>query len=414
MPTIQTMRFGAALAAACLPDAVAAGPLDRTGQSVGVIFEEGNYVELSLTHVDPEVTGEGLVPFDPLAPLRALGAEAPPLGLRGASSGDVARSFTLPGAAVKLDLGRGLSAALIYDQPFGADTDFPLGTGFYAAGTTASVDTRAATGLLRYRHASGFSVHGGLRRQTYETAVDVPLVFAPPTSGAVAAAIAAGEPVAVEGYRGQGARDAAWGWVAGVAYEIPAIAARVSLTYSSEVDHELVIVETGPVPGRSVLPVTTPDSVNLEFQTGVAPRTLVFGGVRWTDYSEFEVRPAGFAAATAGPDNPEGNDIVSYDEDSYDFTLGVGRQLTESLAGAITVGYGPGGGDDFVSILGPTDGVLSLAVGATYTTGPVEITGAVSYSWLGDADSSLDDEATAGGFEDNDAVGVLVKVAYRF
>lgn len=386
-----------------------AGPLDRSGQSVAVIFEEGNYVELSLGYVDPSVDGEGLVSLDPLAPLRGLGATAPPLGLAGAGSGDVAESFLLPGAAIKLDLGRGVSAALIYDQPFGADTAYPLGTGFYGAGIEATADTHAVTGLLRRRWESGVSVHGGLRRQTYETAVGVPILFAPPSQEAVGASIATGEPVALDGYFGDGDRDGAWGWVAGAAYEIPALALRVSATYGSEVEHELDTVETGPVPVRSSLPITTPRSLILEFQTGVAPDTLLFGGVRWSDWSSFSVTARGFFAAT-------GDAIVSYEEDTYDVTLGVGRQLTERFAGAVSIGYGTDadGDDEFVSVLGPTAGAVSITLGGTYTTGPIEFSGAVSYARLGDVETTLDDVNPAARFEGNDAVGVFLKAAYRF
>lgn len=415
MPSIRARRTAAVQTTlALVAGAATAGPLDRSGQSVAVIFEEGGYVEFSLTHVDPRVDGEGLATFDPLAPLRALGAEAPPIGLPGAGSGSVSRDHSFAGAAVKLDLGRALSAALIYDEPWGADTYFPLGTGFYAAGTLARADSEAATGLLRYRHRSGLSVHGGLRYQTYETAVDAPVVFAPPTQDAVAAAIASGEPVPRDGYSGRGARDGAWGYVLGAAYEVPAIAARVSLTYSSEIEHELDVVERGPAPGTSVMALTTPESVNLEFQTGVAAGTLIFGGVRWTDYSEFDVRPMGFAAATATPENPDGLDIVSYEDDAFDWTLGVGRQLTEDFAGAVSITYATGAGGEFKSILGPTDGYVSVGLGGTYTAGPIELTGAVSYAWLGDAEATLDGEAPVATFEDNEAVALRAKVAYRF
>lgn len=34
-----------------------AGGLDRSGQSIGAIFEDGRYVELSYGHVMPSVTG---------------------------------------------------------------------------------------------------------------------------------------------------------------------------------------------------------------------------------------------------------------------------------------------------------------------------------------------------------------------
>ncbi|MBU2288850.1 MAG: aminotransferase class I/II-fold pyridoxal phosphate-dependent enzyme, partial [Gammaproteobacteria bacterium] len=105
------------------------------------------------------------------------------------------------------------------------------------------------------------------------------------------------------------------GWVAGVAWERPDIAARVSLTYNSEVDHDFDTVERGPlvdpdgpgpVPalplleGTSTTTVSTPESWNLEFQTGVAADTLVFGSIRWVEWSAFRVDPRQFTTVTGG------------------------------------------------------------------------------------------------------------------
>ena len=53
------------------------------------------------------------------------------------------------------------------------------------------------------------------------------------------------------------------GWVAGVAYEMPEIAARVSLTYNSPIDHDFDMTESGgplPMTFKDEYTVKTPRS----------------------------------------------------------------------------------------------------------------------------------------------------------
>ena len=57
----------------------------------------------------------------------------------------------------------------------------------------------------------------------------------------------------------------------------------------------------GPQSTQDTTDVDTPQSVQLDFQTGVAPKTLVFGYVRWVDWSEFSISPARLRAADRRP-----------------------------------------------------------------------------------------------------------------
>jgi len=47
----------------------------------------------------------------------------------------------------------------------------------------------------------------------------------------------------------------------------------------------------------------TPQSVNLDFQSGIMADTIAFGNVRWVQWSKFAIRPAQFAqvADALGP-----------------------------------------------------------------------------------------------------------------
>ena len=115
------VAIGGLFAVVATAGAALAGGLDRTGQSVGVLFEEGRYGELSFGAANPSVSGVEVNP-----------------GLGTDPSGSVSPSFTNLGFAYKADLNDTWSYAVIYDQPFGAAVDYPDGTAYFASGAVAS------------------------------------------------------------------------------------------------------------------------------------------------------------------------------------------------------------------------------------------------------------------------------------
>ncbi|WP_411975019.1 OmpP1/FadL family transporter [Sulfitobacter faviae] len=349
---------------------VHAGGIDRSGQSINALFESGRYAEFSFGHIDPSTSGTSTM-------------AVPPPSLSNVSSGDMTSSYLQFGAAYKADINDKLSYAIIYDQPFGADVDYPTPTGYYAQGAQADLESHAITGLLRYRMNENFSVHGGLRVQTIEAVAAVPFVA---------------------GYTVNGERDTGVGYVAGVAYERPDIAMRVALTYSSSIDHDVDTTEFGAI--MSTTEIETPQSVNLDFQTGIAADTLLFGGVRWVDWSSFDITPAQYQGATGGS-------LVSYDDDVFTYSLGVGRRLNDNWSVSASVGYEKSNGG-FASNLGPTDGNKSLALAAVYTRDNMKITTGVRYVNIGDAETTLNGVNASGEFEDNDALAFGVKVGFTF
>ncbi|NKB28167.1 MAG: hypothetical protein GKR99_11660 [Rhodobacteraceae bacterium] len=210
-----------------------AGGLDRSGQSLAVLFEQGRYAKLSFGGVDPNVSGVA-------GPLLGPGA--------GFESGSVSPHFANFGAAYKADLNETLSYALIYDQPFGAAVDYSDASPFYfAADAVAEFSSQALTGVLQYNLPSNISVFGGLRLQEVEATANIPFI----------------DPVF--GYDVVGSPDWGVGYVVGAAYEKPEIALRVALTYNSEVEHSLDTVEMSPLdagaPRSSQTEIITPRSL---------------------------------------------------------------------------------------------------------------------------------------------------------
>lgn len=373
---------------------VLAGGIERAPQSLAPLFEQGNFVELSFGGVDPTVEGRDTAGF---------------------RTGDVAQGYGFGGLAYKHQFTPSISGAIIIEQPFGADIRYPTQPGFppnpedegsvLLGGTAARVDSTTFTAIGRYQFQNNFSVHGGLRGSRAD--------------GEVTLNGAAYGPVA--GYNVVLESNTATGFVAGAAYELPAIAARVALTYNSKVDHDFRIRETGPLvdpdgpgpipalpllEGTSTLTVSTPKSWNLDFQSGVAPGTLVFGSVRWVEWSAFRVDPERFVAVTGGG-------LVEL-EDTTTYTLGVGRQFNETWSGSAAFTFEKKG-DDLVSPLAPTNGRRGITLAAIYNQGPLRVTTGINYTKLGDASPETGTPDTARArMEGSDALGIGVRVGYRF
>ena len=101
------IRYLLATAAVLSAGAASAGTISRSEQPVIVLFEKGGetgrYVEGAISWGKPDVTG---VDSD------------------GNSTGQVGKENWVLGAGIKGDFGDKWSAALVFDQPFGADLDY--------------------------------------------------------------------------------------------------------------------------------------------------------------------------------------------------------------------------------------------------------------------------------------------------
>jgi long-subunit fatty acid transport protein len=370
----------AASAAILATTAVAsAGGVERSSQSVGILFQEGTFAELSFAIVNPDVSGTQLEDF------------APAGSSLGDTSGDMTPSYNQFSLSYRQDLTEQLSFAFIMDEHIGADVNYVgTGAGGYlynvGAGSQATIDGQAFTALLRYELPSAVSIYGGLRVSQVEGVVSL-----------------------FNGYAMQADGGTEVGYVLGVAYERPDIALRIALTYGSAIDHTFLASENG---APTTFETTIPQSLTLEFQSGVAANTLVFGSIRWVDWTEFDVSPTNFGIAAGG------FSLVDYENDTITYNIGVGRRLNETWSGSLSLTHEPSGGG-FFGNLGPTDGRTSVAVAAVYERGAIKVTGGVSYSWIGDATTQAPVPAFAlgtpfGTFADNTSIAAGVRIGYQF
>jgi long-subunit fatty acid transport protein len=356
-------RITAATAALLATTAIAQADISRTDQSVRVLFEEvgptGQYVELSFGSVRPTAgTANPLIANNPLA------------------------SYTLPGFAYLTRVNDSLSFAVIYDTPFGAEVGYLQTSPF--AGGNATVETDSLTVVGRYEFGNGFSVHGGVR--------------ALEASGSILTGVASGFTQLTA------SSDTGIGYLIGAAYEIPDIALRVALTYNSAIDLDFVGTEVGLLPAAAPAPTTFtvefPESVNLEFQSGIAPDTLLFGSIRhqWWD---------GFNLTTN-----TGNRYVNFTSDSTTYQIGVGRRFNENWSGSVSYSHRTRGATPSDTALSPTTGFDTITVAGRYDMDAVSVSAGLTYGQPGD--QIVNSPGGPISFDDNEIVAVGLRIGFRF
>ncbi len=456
---MQLKQLTGALLLLSLPlSSVCAAALDRSGQSLAGFLQPNNYFEAGISVLDPSVSGKDTA---------------------GNNASDMANDYYFPHAVLKLQPTERVSVGLIYDQPFGADATYsgqnnfvsttsdvvlagtsltqglPVVTGQpnyvdpnsglplivdpttgqpqaialnspTTGGTTVDVQTQNLNFLVGFQPTENWNLYGGAVYQTLKA--DVKL------RGPVYSLF--------NGYDLNIPEDAAVGWLAGVAYQIPKIALKASLTYRSEVEHEFnakeslplvdpmgqLLVKQGAITpeqlqglkGSGKTKATTPQSVNLDLQSGIMANTIAFANIRWVDWSSFSIRPYQFgqlsqlAGGILPIGKPNGFNLVDYSDDQWSATVGVGRKMSDLWSGSVSVGWDSGAGNP-VTTLGPTEGFWNVGLGLQYSPTPSSfIAGGVKYLWLGDAKAQTGAHSAAGNFTDNDALAYGLKIGHRF
>lgn len=398
-----------AILLATLPTtAVFAGGLDRSGQSIQAFLQPGNYAEAGISVLDPDVKGKSSV--------RSLGNS-----FNGEKIDDMAEDYYFVNTAIKVQATDKISLGLIYDQPYGADASYstngPLSS-FSAAGegTKVEVKTQNITALIGYQPNENWNLYAGPVWQTVEADISL----------RGAAYISPLDPTkALSGYNIKIDEKEAYGWLAGFAYSIPEIALKASVTYRSEIKHKATGTESFTfaqsttlasgftVPAGTTVPMSnervdaiTPQSVNLDFQSGVAKNTIAFANIRWVHWDQFAVTPL-FLKANSG------NNLIDYSDDQWSANIGVGHKFNDKWSASTSVGWDSGAGNP-VTTLGPTEGYWSLGLGAQYSPAAnYFIQAGVKHLWLGDATAQTGGNPV-GEFEDNNAWAYGMKIGYRF
>ena len=407
------MKHTSKLAAALMltTTAATAGGIERSGNDYSVLFEDGNYVKLSFSAAQPDVSGT--------YPGGALGT---------GSTENMAEDYTNFGVSLKYQLNDQFDVGLFLNQPYGANANYTAGA---YSGLGADWESNQIALVLKYQATPNISVYGGVRSVESQAEITIPdlLIRGGFASGAqaaaegAAAAAAAGDAATAGALQTQAQQAGAvamspnslaysaetnanrqTSYIVGAAYERPEIALRVALTYETGFTHTFAGTESLPSLGLDAtqdFEIEMPQSVTLDFQSGVAEDTLVFGSIRWAEWSVWEVRPTGYESLT-------GDRVTGLDNDVTTYRLGVGRKLSDELSVFGRVTYEAGNGGE-ASRLAPTDGSTAIGIGGTYNFNGFDITGGVEYVMLGDAT-----DGTSVEFAENTALGLGISIGYQF
>ncbi|MGO1250897.1 outer membrane protein transport protein [Psychrobacter sp.] len=452
-----------AIATLSIASVTNAAGLDRSGQDVTAFLQDGTYAEAAYTYIDADVSGFDSANNNPNDNSYA----------KGAATGDIAEAYDFFRYGVKTDINDTFSIGVLYDEPFGAAAEYTdsnfvsqgdldasvagitngaapslaaaqAGIAALAPGeaagaltdeqqaqldglrgavgiaqaeastagenTNVEVRSQSLTGLLGMRFGANknFQIYGGPVAQRIQAEVKLRgLAYGP-----------------AAGYTSTSNPEMDYGYIAGLSFSKPEIALKAALTYRSEIDHELQISENYPIRAiasggalsadqNAKYEVTTPESVNFDFQTGINATTLATAKVRWVPWSDFSITPPLYNDVSKGTYGPDGLNLLDYDDDQWQVELGLAKRLAPALAVSGTVGWDSGAGDPTTS-LGPIEGYYSAGLGAKYNvTDEWAISAGGKYLWFGDAEGRLPTGKIAADFQDNEGYIVGLKLSYQ-
>ena len=366
-----------------------AGGADATPMPTEMMFQKGNYAELSVAKIGRDVTGTNVAPTGSMYP-----------------------DYTATTIAIKTDIGEKisigfadyLSAAILVDYRNAGATGAT-----WVGYKPAFVDLKIKSQLLaaKYQVDDNISVLAGVKYSSTNSATanvlknpfgNLTIPSASGTAGAI-----------------------------GLAYEKPEIALRVSALYQSATKFKLPMTSDEYTTGNKLLDgkAGLPQSATITFQSGIAKDTLAFGSIHLADWGNAQIEfdrdncqtPANSAPCTKNG-TAEGKLYArSTFTKSTTYKLGIGRKLSDTYSVSATYGWEKGSGATGASLLSTTNGNKSISLGAKYTDGPISVSAGYSHITLGDY--TADTSNTAFGnvdsvFSGNTANVIGVKIGYSF
>ena len=215
--------------------------------------------------------------------------------------------------------------------------------------------------------------------------------------------------------------------VLGAAYEIPDIALRVEAVYQEETNTSLSassslspLLPTTPISGASY---TIPETLTLNFQSGIAENTLLFGSIHQQSWDTAQiVIPAnlnGINPVTFAADTPV-SAVGSSFSDKTSYSIGVGRKISDKLSLSISYSQEDGGGPTTDDPFTLSDGSQGITLGARYSLND-NMTVSAGYNYTTAGDVNVVHEAAPGvpsgltaNYTDNSTSALGVRLAINF
>ena len=328
-----------------------AAALERSAQSVHALFEKGNYAEVALLQVDPNISGQ--------VQHQQNSTES---DIQFFSAGNLVNHQHFIQAALKLQPHPQISVALLFDQPYFVDVDYQIGSTqsnelLFSETADIKFDSRNITALIGYQPTQHWNLFTGLSNQSFSGDLKIAIYNK-------YAAIPFGD------YHVHFPKDHAWGWLAGVSYQIPEYAFNTAITYRAKIKHSTNASETAwgfplEIAPQQATEIETPESVNLDFHTGLPAQNFLYGSLRWVNWQDFKIQPTQFAAILQSEGLGNQFNLIDYQKNQWSTRLGVAHQWSPKWITAVEGLWDSGAGNP-ASSLNPVDGYVGVGTGAVY------------------------------------------------
>lgn len=204
--------------------------------------------------------------------------------------------------------------------------------------------------------------------------------------------------------------------VVGAAYENKEIALRVEAVIQAETDVALTAksgLKAGGLAGATAVTgakMAVPQTITVNFQSGVAEDTLLFGSIHKADWKTAQIAIPQNANTGAPATGSNFSNKTAY-------SIGIGRKINDSLSLITSYSTEDGGGSTSGDPFTLTDGYQTLGVAARYTRDNMTFTAGYGYTKVGDVKVSY---AVPGvgtlttDYKDNDISAIGLKVGFSF
>ena len=354
--------------------------LERINIDPNFMFTDGSSAEISFANISPSFPA-----------VKGTGS-----AFTFQSGLDVAPSFSALTGSVKTDLGDNFALGLFYtSQGNGVGIDY--GTIGSEANVTIKADLEMPTlaAIGKYQINDNISVFVGAKQSTVKKGATLKL-------GSDTSSISKnGNPLPDVTSHWELDKKAGIGAIYGAAYEMPEIALRVTLTIEDDIYLKIPATAKGGAAATGTATASIGDAMSLNFQTGIAEDTLLFGNIRRSNWKDNQVKV---------PFSGVGLQQVSSFSDGDSYSLGIGRKISDDLSVSIS-GFYDGSSGGAVSELAPTGATRTLSLGGKYAIADnADLSIGGSYSKRGDVLTGT----YKASLTDSKVISLGAKVAFSF
>ena len=350
--------------------------LERVNIDPSFMFTEGSAAEIGFGNVSPS-----------LPAVKGTGS-----AFTFQSGLDVATSFSVLTGSVKTELGDNFDLGLFYTtQGNGVGLDYGTITGLEGNITIkADLEMPTLAAIGKYQINDAMSVFIGAKQTTVNSGATLKLGMDSNSNL---------NPDVTSHW--ELSKKSGIGAIYGAAYEMPEIALRVVLTVEDDIDLNIAATAKGGLADTGTATASIGDAISLNFQTGIAEDTLLFGNIRRSSWADNQVKvPVLVAGLTQ----------VSSFSDGDSYSLGIGRKINDDLSVSIS-GFYDGSSGGAISELAPTGATRTLSLGGKYAIADnADLSIGGSYSQRGDALTAN----YKASLTDSEVISLGAKLAFSF